>query len=422
MTTVHVIGAGVAGLACALRASLAGSSVVVYEASGHAGGRCRSFFDESLGCVLDTGTHILVGAYHATLAYLADIGARNAVHEVAPAAFPFVDITSGERWVLRPSPGRIPLWIAAPRRRVPGTRIGDYLAAMRLARAPAEATIADCIGRDGALYRRLWQPFAWAVLNTDPAEASARLMWRTISETFFKGEAACRPMLFMRGLSPALIDPALATLRAQRVETRFLSRLRGLRRQDDRIVALQFPEGMLRIEPGDSVVLAVPPEVAQDLWPELVVPTETRAIMNAHFRTETPIELPGGHPFLGIVGGTAQWIFAREHILSVTVSAADNIIERPNFELATHLWSDVARALGHNLGRVPPWRIVKEKRATITQTPASIALRPPAETSARNLFLAGDWTDTGLPATIESAVRSGYRAAQLALAISGKAV
>ena len=125
--------------------------------------------------------------------------------------------------------------------------------------------------------------------------------------------------------------------------------------------------------------------------------------------------MPGDSAILGVIGGTAQWIFSRGDIASVTVSAAGALAERPAAEIAALIWSDVSRALDYRPAAMPAVRIVKEKRATFAQVPAALPLRPPAETGLRNLFLAGDWTATGLPATIEGAIRSGVTAASHAL-------
>jgi len=117
---------------------------------------------------------------------------------------------------------------------------------------------------------------------------------------------------------------------------------------------------------------------------------------------------------IGIIGGTAEWVFAFPDRISVTVSGADAIVDRDRGDLAKTLWRDVARAL--EVGpELPRWQIVKERRATFAATPEQAKRRAKAETRWSNLFLAGDWTDTGLPATIEGAVRSGNRAAELAL-------
>ena len=151
------------------------------------------------------------------------------------------------------------------------------------------------------------------------------------------------------------------------------------------------------------------------MLPGVRVPSESRAIVNAHFRLARPAVPPDGSPFLGVIGGSAQWVFVRGDVASVTVSAADAMLDVASEDLAAVLWADVTRALEIADAPLPPFRIVKERRATFAQTPGQVALRPAARTRYANLYLAGDWTDTGLPATIESAVRSGHTAAKLIL-------
>jgi hypothetical protein len=132
--------------------------------------------------------------------------------------------------------------------------------------------------------------------------------------------------------------------------------------------------------------------------------------MNAHFRVDPPAHLP---PMLGVINGTCEWIFAFPGRISITISDGSRLFDVPRTEMAQRLWHDVATVAGLS-GDLPPWQIVRERRATFAATPEQNALRPAAETSWNNLFLAGDWIATGLPATLESAVRSGYRAADLA--------
>ncbi len=157
------------------------------------------------------------------------------------------------------------------------------------------------------------------------------------------------------------------------------------------------------------MILATPAPVAQDLIPGLIAPQSFRAIVNAHFK----IAPPQGQPaILGVVNGTIEWIFTFPDRISITISGADRLLDAGREELAARLWAEVARAL--DLDRpLPPWQIIKEKRATFAATPQENARRPGARTAFSNLTLAGDWTATGLPATIEGAVRSGYRAADL---------
>ena len=415
MSTVHVVGAGVAGLACAVSLVKAGRAVTLNDAANHAGGRARSFFEPALDRLIDNGNHLMLGANPAVFEYLADIGAHDVLDGQARAAFPFVDLASGARWVVRPNAGRLPWWIAAPSRRVPGSRWTHYLAALRLHDCPPEATVARVLGSAGPLHDRLWTPFCAAVLNADPAEAAAALLWPVLRATFLQGEVAMRAYIARDGLSPALIDPALAFLQRNGAALRLNNRLRAVTRSDTWVTALEFTGGSEVLGVDDTVVLAVPPTVATGLLQGLAAPAESRAIVNGHFLLDHSAALPGGERLLGLVGGTAHWLFARGDVVSVTVSAAQALVDQPAEVIAARLWSDIAAALGLANAALPAYRIVKEKRATFAQTPASLTRRPGPRIGYGNFFLAGDWTDTGLPATIEGAIRSGRLAAKCAL-------
>jgi hypothetical protein len=175
---------------------------------------------------------------------------------------------------------------------------------------------------------------------------------------------------------------------------------------------LKFGDDNVAVAPDEAVVLAVPPRPAAALLPGLKTPSKFRAIVNAHFRFDPPAGMPA---ILGVVGGLVEWLFAFPQRLSVTISNADRLVELPREELAQAIWADICKAAGVQ-GELPPWQIVRERRATFEATPEQNAQRPRAPTRWKNLFLAGDWTDTGLPATIEGSVRSGNRAADLVLA------
>ena len=190
--TIHVVGAGLAGLAAAVR-FCEDARVAVYEAAGHAGGRCRSYFDAALGMEIDNGNHLVLSGNAATMAYLSRIGATSELTGPRRSEFAFADLGTGERWTLTPNDGAFPWWIFISGRRAPGTTPADYLSVARLLTAGPNATAGDAIGTGGALYARLWRPFLLAALNTDPAEASARLAKTIVLETLAKGGKACRP-------------------------------------------------------------------------------------------------------------------------------------------------------------------------------------------------------------------------------------
>jgi squalene-associated FAD-dependent desaturase len=411
--TVHIIGAGLAGLSAAVRLAAPDHSVVVHEATAFAGGRCRSYHDASVGITIDNGNHLLLSGNHAALGFLRTIGSERRLIGPETAEFPFLDLKSRARWTLRFDDGRLPLWIFDPGRRVPGTRALDYVAVARLLWPSPEKTVGETIACKGALYSGLIEPLLLAALNIDPPQGSARLAAAVIRETLAAGGRACRPLIARDGLAPTLIEPALDYLRGRGAQIRLEHQLRVLRFEGGRVAALDFGDETVPLTGADAVILAVPPYAATSLVPGLTVPNEFRAIVNAHFRFAPPAGQP---PILGIVNATAQWVFAFPGRLSVTVSAGDALLDAPREQLARTIWAEVVQAAAlpdEAAEDLPPWQIVRERRATFAATPQQDKRRPGARTAWRNLLLAGDWTNTGLPATIEGAIRSGDGAAAL---------
>ena len=409
---IHVVGAGLAGLAAALRLCASGAQVVLHEAAPHAGGRCRSYFDPQLNATIDNGNHLILSGNRATLEYAATLGSAHLLSGPPRAEFAFVDLKNQQRWRVRLSEGRLPLWIFDPRRRVPGTRARDYLALAPLLWADAGQTMTGAMRCPPRLYERLIQPLFLAVLNTDPDEGSAQLAAAVMRETLAAGGRACHPLIATSGLDTVFIAPALRHIEARGARVLLQRRLRAISfdTHGTRAGALDFGAGPEPLGADDAVVLAVPPNVATALLPGLSAPTEFRSIVNAHFQIAPP---PGCPPMLGVIHGLSEWIFAFEGRLAVTISGADRLLDEPRDALAQNIWQEVATAVGLPPAPLPRWQIVREKRATFAATPAQNALRPPTRTAWRNLALAGDWIETGLPATIEGAIRSGNRAAEL---------
>jgi hypothetical protein len=234
-----------------------------------------------------------------------------------------------------------------------------------------------------------------------------------VRETLLAGGQACRQLIAREGLSAVLVEPAIRLLQEKGASIRFGHELREFGMSAGSVGDLKFGDDSVAVGPGDAVVMAVPPRPAAALLPGLKTPSKFRAIVNAHFRLDPPKDMP---PILGVVGGLVEWLFAFPQRLSVTISNGDRLVDMPREQLAQAIWRDICKAAGVS-GELPPWQIVRERRATFEATPEQNALRPGAATTWKNLFLAGDWTDTGLPATIEGSVRSGNRAADLVLAM-----
>jgi hydroxysqualene dehydroxylase len=409
----HIIGAGISGLSAAVRLANANFKVHVYEAMQQAGGRCRSYFDAATNLTIDNGNHLLLSGNRHALAYARSIGTEAGLVGPSRARFPFVDLKTGKRWQLDLGDGRLPFWLFDAARRVPDTGLSDYVALSPLIWSSPERLVGDAIPCKGVLYERLVQPLLLAALNVDPPLGSAGLAGAIVRETLLAGGHACRPLIAREGLSAVLVEPAIKLLQERGADVRFGHELRSFEMSADRVSALKFGEETMSLPASDVVVLAVPPRPAAALLPGLKTPTEFRAIVNAHFRFDAPEDTP---PILGVIGGLVEWLFAFPQRLSITISGADRLVDQPREELAQAIWRDICQAAGISAD-MPPWQIVRERRATFAATPDQNALRPGPVTAFKNLFLAGDWTDTGLPATIEGSVRSGDRAADLVLSM-----
>jgi squalene-associated FAD-dependent desaturase len=409
---VHVIGAGLAGLAAAVQLQRRGARVVLHEAGEQAGGRCRSYYDRALGATIDTGNHLVLSGHDATMKYLRAIGAADELTGPAHPEFAFIDLVTRARWAVRMSPGRLPSWIFDTAARVPGTHPPDYLSLAPLFFAKPGRTIAQTVRCDGILWDRLLHPLFRLILNVEPRQGSAVLAGAVLRETLAGGGSAWRPLVARNGLSSAFVDPALRLLQHGGAIIRLGAPLHAIELADDAVAALQVGSERIALEANDAVILAVPPDVARTLVPDVQTPKRMMPIVSAHFAIAPPL---AQRHLTALTQGTAEWLFAHENRVSATISAAERFVDTPRDELANAIWADVARATGLAAEPMPPWQLVMEPRATFAAVPDEEMRRPATRTRWNNLMLAGDWTATGLPATLEGAIRSGQKAADLLL-------
>ncbi len=407
---VHIIGAGMAGLSAALQLSLLNEKVTVYEAAPFAGGRCRSFLDRELGCRIDNGNHLVLSGNAAVRDYLYLTGALNTMGGSGEPFFSFMDLTNNERWKIEMNKGAFPWWILDKKRRIPGTKITDYLSAARVMFAGKNITLKGLAGNKNNLYTRFWEPLIIGALNTEPEIASARLLRNVLVQSFGAGGDACVPLIPKVGLSESFVTPCLNVLRQHGTDVKYYQRLRSLLWEGDCVRELDFNNGAVQIAPQDWVILALPAWFMRELLPEVPTPTDFRSILNAHFRIEDE-DIEDG--FAGVVGGYSEWLFVRNGLASVTISCAERYKNIPSRDMAKLVWEEAATVLNLDPEIIPPHRIFLEKYATIAATPKQDTCRPASYTGWKNVALAGEWTATGLPSTIEGALRSGMRAAQI---------
>lgn len=415
---VHVVGAGLAGLAAALTAAEAGLPVRVYEQAPRGGGRCRSFWDDKLSLKIDNGNHFVMSGNAEALGLLRRNGAgEGAVLGPREAVYPFYDHANGARYAVRPGLARTPLWAFTPGRSVPGADFLDYAEGGALMTAPADATLDQVIRRRGALWRGFWEPMAIAALNAAPEQCQARLLIPVLTKTFLRGGAYCRPLIARETLGDAFVEPTVAAIERLGAQVRFGARVRALAFAENRLSGLVLAEGPVALGARDVLVLATPPTRAKELVPELTTPEDGEPILNGHFRLAQAPPIGGGEvPLMGVLGAATQWIAVRGPHVSLTISAASALADEDEETLLPKLWAETRAALGLPEGAgYEAGRIIREKRATFLPTPANVRRRPGAATRWPNLILAGDWTDTGLPATIEGAITSGNTAGRLVL-------
>src|ERR1043166_180851 len=261
----HIIGAGVSGLSAAVRLANANYRVHVHEATQQAGGRCRSYFDAATNLTIDNGNHLLLSGNRHALASARSIGTEAGLGGPKVAQFPFVDIMTGQRWQLDLGDGKLPLWVFDEARRVPDTRLLDYLALAPLVWAGTGKLVGDTIPCKGTLYQRLAQPRRLAALNVDPPEGSAGLAGAIVRETLLAGGQACRPLIARDGLSAVLIEPAVKLLQEKGASVALGQDCRQLATSGDRVAGLKFGSDEVALGPDDAIVLAVPPRAAASL-------------------------------------------------------------------------------------------------------------------------------------------------------------
>ncbi|MDV7338781.1 FAD-dependent oxidoreductase [Terasakiella sp. A23] len=244
-------------------------------------------------------------------------------------------------------------------------------------------------------YRRVWEPLVLAIFNARPDQVSGKLLWQTFREVLKQGAEALIPYFARTTLHDAFVGPALKQLDIK-------TNMRLLTVSNDR---LSFKDHQIELDENNKAILALPQHAyAQVENPFQIKVMETAPITNIHFYLDHPVR----NQFFGLVNTLSQWVYANDNLISVTISnfkpQGDDLAERVWRELCFHF--DKAEA------QMPPFKVICEKTATPLQDKNFVENRLKTETQFPNLRLAGDWIDTALPATIESAIRSGKVAAQ----------
>ncbi|MBF0162840.1 MAG: FAD-dependent oxidoreductase [Magnetococcales bacterium] len=442
---ILVLGAGVAGLTAALHLADAGQRPVLLEAAKAAGGRARSWFDPACDEELDNGPHLLMGAYTHTLQLLDRLGTRGLLLEEKTPRFTFWDPALGwqslrcPEW---PAPWHLlhALFRFAPLSRPDCWRVMRLLPdLLRQAEHLEQQSVTQWLarhGQGGEICQRLWYPLCLATLNEPAASANAALFVRVLQRLFLSDRAAARPLLPRRPLSHLFANPARQAILAAGGEVRCQCRVQHLEWSGRTLQALHSSQGVW--PRPRAVVIALPHTALARLLPAWAAERQITAlhsapIVSVHLRYPCAATLPVA--LLGLPLAASQWILDRNRLLpleeqdprapgrfSAVLSGAYRECHWSAQHLIDSVHQDLTRLLPA-LASVRPAaaRVVKEPRATFAAWPGCARYRPGSQTPWENVWLAGDWTATGLPATLEGACQSGREAAQKILDLLARA-
>lgn len=423
---VIVVGGGLSGLAASVELSAAGIPVLLLEQKPAPGGRACSYVDAVTGDEIDNGQHLLIAGYTHTLAFLETIGSRHLVDVQKHPLLPYHHPTRGFvefRLPALPSPLHL-LWgiLRTPLLSFPDrwalVRAG---AALRAGNAEAErgATIAawlDAQRQPAEVRRCFWEPLAIAIMNERIDRAPAQLFLDALRQAFLR-ESHDAALVFPRvGLSRLFADPARAFIERRGGEVRCKADVVRVAVSGGCATGVLLKDGTLL--PCAGAILTVPPAHLLRLIPEgtvnlsgVMAENGSSPIISIHLWMELP---QMRHEAVGLIGRRVQWVFRRKHHLALVISAAHAFLTMDNRELTAIAMEDLRAVFGDSPGEPSRSVVIREKNGTVSFTPENEHARPGAATGISNLWLGGDWTDTGLPATIEGAIVSGRRAARLA--------
>lgn len=425
--TVLVAGGGLAGISAACALADAGWSVRLLEARRRLGGMVASFPDRESGGEVDNGEHIAIEACTGLYDLAGKLGVKDRIRRQTSLRIPFIG-ADGSRSDLTESAFSFLMFrflSLADRWRVARAirRIGKMTDAeiAPLDAIPCAAWLED-LGQTPQAIARFWDYFICPALNEPAARASAALAARVLRDAMGRGPHLARFGLFRAPLGTVFGDAASAyvALRGGTVEP--LATVKKVALAGGAVKGLDLAGG--KRESADAYVLALPHAELAEVFPESAPPLGHSPILNAHLWYDRPVT---DLDFFAMVDSRVHWVFNRSGIsgdkgpgqhLSFSISSAHDWAHRPAAEIASDCDAEIKRRFTAPAVLVR-FLVSREHRATFTASPGCAPLRPGPKTRYPNLFLAGAWTDTGYPATMEGAVRSG-RAASAALVASAR--
>lgn len=422
-----IIGGGLAGLSAAVYLAQAGLKVELFESSPKLGGRAYSFRDN--GDIIDNGQHIMMGCYRETLKFLRTIGTTDRLSIQDRLKIDFMHSHKG----LTPlktgnSPYPINLLLGLLSYKALG--FSERLEIIRLfsklifIKPEEDLTILEWLKKErqspGAI-KAFWEILSVGALNTDISRASASIFASILKVMFLKGNSAASIILPRTGLSELYCEDSARFICQNGGSIMLSEAVKGVEIKDNKVqkIILQSRE----VTSFDFVISAVPYYAFRRIFPEEFV--HSLKMENISYSSILSLniwmkEIPFTGEFYGLIDSPVQWVFNHRSYITIVISNADGILDKSKEDLEDLILSELEEFFPQfKRDAVTGTRLIKEKRATFVPAPDILKQRPETISPVKNLFLAGDWTQTGLPATIEGAVLSGRKAALAVLESSG---
>ncbi len=418
-----IVGGGLAGLSAAVTLANRNIHVHLIEASPKFGGRTYSFIEETSGCEIDNGQHLLLRCYYETIEYIKRIGATNLFSYQKQLEINFVT-RAKIKYQLKPTELPYPLGLFF------GFLNYDVLSILDKVKILSLLVQLPFIHSEKYLYlsveewlfeqnqsqnciKSFWEIIAVGALNSQLKDASSKMFIDILKVIFLKGSDASAMIIPKVGISKAFIDPAIKFLKMNNTELILSEKLLEISIQQSKAVAIKTDKGT--INDFDAVILAIPSYALSKINEENLIiennktDLKTSSILTFHlWLKENNLK----KPFYAFIDSRLHWVFNHGEYITTVTSGADDLIEKSQGELLKIISTELSAYLGINRENISRYKMIKEKRATFVPNKENISKRPTAKTKLENVFLAGDWTNTGLPATIEGAIKSGNTAAK----------
>lgn len=427
---VVVVGGGWAGLSAAVSLAHHSTPPILIESARQLGGRARAVRFGPFH--VDNGQHVLLGAFESVLQMLATLGVSEASVFRRQSLRLLLLGRDGKRIELRTGRLPAPLNLVIGLLRSSGISLNARLAAMRLLRAiardrfvhAADIAVADFLTKERQpleVVQTLWTPFCYAALNIPPERASTRLFLRATRRTFFGHRRHSDLLLPILDLSACLPRPATDFIESRGGAVRLGTRAQAIEVRNGAVAGVRVNDALL---PADHVVLALPPDAAVELLrphPEVAVQVagldhlSAQPICTVFLRYADNVTLE--RDMVGLLDALPQWLFDRGRLtgdrglIAAVISGPGAHLRLTNDALIGQVITDIAR-------RFPAWpapidaKLIRERRATLAAFPNVDEFRPGHATPINGLWLAGDYTATGYPSTLEAAVKSGVHCAR----------